>query len=46
MLTRRRDRIRAEFVRAMDNRFHVRNVKLEFRGSLAFPYPIFRQQHK
>ncbi|KAL3982915.1 Dystroglycan (Dystrophin-associated glycoprotein 1) family protein [Acanthocheilonema viteae] len=33
MLTRRRDRIRAEFVRAMDSRFHVRNVKLELLGS-------------
>lgn len=37
MLTRRRDRIRAEFVRAMDSRFHVRNVKLELRGNLTFP---------
>uniref|UniRef100_A8NFP2 Peptidase S72 domain-containing protein n=2 Tax=Brugia TaxID=6278 RepID=A8NFP2_BRUMA len=34
MLTRRRDRIRAEFVRAMDSRFHVRNVKLELRAVL------------
>ncbi|VDK76672.1 unnamed protein product [Litomosoides sigmodontis] len=33
MLTRRRDRIRAEFIREMDSRFHVRNVKLEFQGS-------------
>lgn len=43
MLTRRRDRIRAEFVRAMDSRFHVRNVKLEFRGNLIFRFPMFHQ---
>ncbi|VDN04230.1 unnamed protein product [Thelazia callipaeda] len=32
MLTRKRDRIRAEFVRAMDSRFPVRSVKLELEG--------------
>ncbi|VDN90180.1 unnamed protein product [Brugia pahangi] len=42
MLTRRRDRIRAEFVRAMDSRFHVRNVKLELRGSCIEEMPISR----
>ncbi|MFH4974451.1 hypothetical protein AB6A40_001160 [Gnathostoma spinigerum] len=33
MLTRRRDRIRTEFLRAMDSRFHVRSVKLQFQDS-------------
>uniref|UniRef100_A0A1I8EQ12 Peptidase S72 domain-containing protein n=1 Tax=Wuchereria bancrofti TaxID=6293 RepID=A0A1I8EQ12_WUCBA len=42
MLTRRRDRIRAEFVRAMDSRFHVRNVKLELRGSCIEEMPTSR----
>ncbi|OZC09090.1 dystroglycan [Onchocerca flexuosa] len=42
MLTRRRDRIRAEFVRAMDSRFHVRNVKLEFQGSCIEQLPTSR----
>ncbi|VDM45009.1 unnamed protein product [Toxocara canis] len=31
MLTRRRDRIRNEFVRAMDSRFHIRNIRLDLR---------------
>uniref|UniRef100_A0A0R3RZC6 Peptidase S72 domain-containing protein n=1 Tax=Elaeophora elaphi TaxID=1147741 RepID=A0A0R3RZC6_9BILA len=42
MLTRRRDRIRAEFVRAMDSRFHVRNVKLELQGSCIEESPTSR----
>ncbi|MCP9265620.1 BMA-DGN-1 [Dirofilaria immitis] len=42
MLTRRRDRIRAEFVRSMDSRFHVRNVKLEFQGSCIEKLPTSR----
>uniref|UniRef100_A0A915BI89 Peptidase S72 domain-containing protein n=1 Tax=Parascaris univalens TaxID=6257 RepID=A0A915BI89_PARUN len=33
MLTRRRDRVRNEFLRAMDSRFHVRNIQLQLRDS-------------
>lgn len=32
MLTKKRDRIRADFVRSMDSRFRVRNAKLELLG--------------
>lgn len=33
MLTRKRDRVRTDFVHAMESRFHVRNARVELIGS-------------
>lgn len=36
MLTRKRDRVRNDFIRAMSLRFHIRDVQFELFGDLFF----------